>query len=252
MKKWNFLLILALGFAACGPAPAGEIIPGCQATLDNLAALREGYEFPQHFQTENPLKQGGEFDVMQYFTVFDHLSMESGYALDYVYHFDGMGGYPVLYVRPTSQPAYATEADLSAAGETPSYLDHVRTDGTSEGYFQFVVLSITAGRFYLFWHANYNDRSITCDKAAVMDIVSSTNHLSGQPMPLKAKIQARFLQNVEPRLIPGEDTLKVQFVTFTMWGGFYLQTYTLSPSSPTKILDVQEKNLVPYDCGIMF
>jgi len=120
-----------------------------------MSALTGGLEFPANFQTENPVKTGSEFDVMQYFRVLDHLSMQPGYVLDYVYRYDGMGGYPVLYVRPAGQPPYATEADLAAGGDSTGYLDFVQTDDTPESYFQFVVLATMGSQFYLFWHANY-------------------------------------------------------------------------------------------------
>jgi hypothetical protein len=55
-----------------------------------------------------------------------------------------------------------------------------------------------------------------------------------------------------PRVILGDETAQVQLITFTKWGGFYLTTYTISRSLPHQILDVQEKNLIHYDCGIMF
>jgi len=252
MKKMYVLLIVILLLAACGPAPAGEAIPDCQGMMTDLSTLMSGYEFPAHFQQENPAKQGGEFDVMQYFSVFDHLSMQAGYTLDYVYHFDGLGGYPILYVRPEGQDPYLTESDMIATGEPPNYLNFVQTDDTPEGWFQYVVFSMTAQRFYLFWHANYNDQSIVCDKQAVMMTVNAMNSMSGQPMPLKTKIQARFLQNVEPRVQTGEDTVTVEVTTFTMWGGFYRRSYTLQRSFPHTILDRQEENLIPYDCGIVF
>ena len=252
MKRLNYLLIPILLLAACGAAPTGEPVSGCGESLKAMVALKSGLEFPAYFQTENPVKTGGEFNVMQYFTVLDHLSMQPGYSLDYVYHYDGMGGYPVLYALPTAQAPYATEADLAAAGKPPSYLDFVQADDTPEGYFQFVLLAIMGNQFYLDWHANYNDSQLVCDKAAVMATVASTDHITGTPMPLKARVQARFLQDVEPRVTIGEQTVEVRIVTFTQWGGFFRRTYTLQLHFPHTILDVREENLVPYDCGVMF
>jgi hypothetical protein len=50
----------------------------------------------------------------------------------------------------------------------------------------------------------------------------------------------------------GKQMVEVRRMTFTQWGGFYLETYTLSRSMPHTIQDVREKNLVLYDCGVMF
>jgi hypothetical protein len=252
MKRFNYLLIPVLLLAACGPAPTGETVSGCHALMDGLVALKSGMKIPQYFLADNPTKQGGEFDVNQYFGILNHLSMQPGYSLDYVYHYDGMGGYPVLYAYPTGQAPYATEADLDAAGKPASYLDFVQADDTPEGYFQFALLALMGSQFYLDWHANYNDSQLVCDKAAVMATVASTDHISGMPMPLKARVQARFLQDVEPRVTLGEQTVEVRIVRFTEWGGFFRRTYTLQRQFPHTILDVREENLVPYDCGVMF
>ena len=258
MKKLSGLLALVVVLTACnlfstgGINSSGEPITNCREAAGGMAALRSGLDIPQYFLTENPAKQGGEFDVAQYFQVLDHLSMQPGYTLDYVYHYDGMGGYPILYVYSVDQLPYATEADLAAAGETGDYLSYIQTDDTAEGYFQFVLLSLKGNQFYLHWHANYNDTQVVCDKSDVKDIVAMLNGNFGYRMPLAARLRAYLLGNVTPSVVIGEQTAEVQMVTFTQWGGFYLTTYTVSRSSPHVILDIQEENLIPYDCGVMF
>lgn len=253
MKKTILFLIPLLLLSSCSPSSqfTGSI-SGCRLTVDAISALMGGLEIPANFQTSDPVKKGGEFDVMQYFSILDHLSMQAGYVLDYIYHFDGMGGSPILYVRPASQPPYTSEADLAALGETPSYLYYVRTDDTPESYFQLAVLSLMGSQFYLYWHANYNDSQIICDIADVTDIVSSLDGEFGYPISLISSIRASFLKNVGPVVNFGSQTAEVRVTTFTRWGGFYQQTFTISRSIPHTILDVQEKNLVPYECGAMF
>jgi hypothetical protein len=182
--------------------------------------------------------------------VLDHLSMVPGYILDYVFRYDGMGGYPVLYARPVGQPPYATEADLTSSGESTSYMDLIQTDDTPESYFQFLVLAMVGKQFYLFWHANYNDSQIVCDKGDVTGIVASLDGDFGYRISLASRVRAVLLKDVGPTVNIGEQTVEVRFVTFTRWGGFYQETYTLSRSMPHTIQDVQEKNLVPYECGV--
>jgi hypothetical protein len=253
MKETIFFLVFVLLFSACGPASDDSgTISTCRATVDALSALTGGLEFPAYFQTENPIKNGSEFDVMKYFSVLDHLSMQPDYVLDYVYHYDGMGGYPVLYVHPAGQPPYATEADLTASGGSPSYLAYVQIDNTPESYFQFVVLAMMGSQFYLYWHADYNDSQIVCDKAGVNGIVSSLGGDFGYRISLASRIKAALLTDIGPSVNISAQTVEVRLVTFTRWGDFYLKTYTLSRSMPHTIQNVQEKNLVPYECGVMF
>ena len=250
MKKANLLLVLTLLLTACGPAGSkGKVVQGCQSLLSDFYQLQSG-DIPSYFESENPVKQGGEVDVMDYFTILNHLSMRPGFVLDYVYHFDGMGGYPVLYARPEGQPAYASEADLPESASQGDYMGYVATDDTSEGYFQFAVMNMFAGQFYLFWHSNYNDTEVLCDRADVRQVTSGNSF--GINIPLGVKLRAALLHDLAPRVVLTEDTARVQLITFTKWGGFYLETYTISRSQPHQILNSEARNLIHYDCGIMF
>ncbi len=254
MKMTSLFLAFIFLVSACAPASGGkgEVITGCSETLDGMSALLEGYDVPEYFRSENPVKKGGEFDVMQYFTVLHHLSMKPGYVLDYVYSYEFLGGYPMLYVRPENQAPYATAADMDAAWADTSYLDYVQLDDTAESWFQFVVLANKANQFYLDWHANYNDTRLVCDRAAVKSIVSSLDGGFGYRISLPSRIRAALLMNLAPSVTVNTDTVEVSIVTFTLWGGFYRVKYTLSRTAPHTIIDVQETNLVPYQCGVMF
>ncbi len=122
-------LCVALACSLSKPTPtlSQEAIE-MQRTVDAMAALTRGLKFPVHFQSEDAARTGDEFDVNQYFTVLQHLSMEPGYVLDYVYHMDFMGGFPILYARQADEPVYRTEAEYTAASErgvAEPYLDHV-------------------------------------------------------------------------------------------------------------------------------
>jgi hypothetical protein len=253
MIKTTVSIILLLMISSCGPAgQSTDSNTNCRAMVDALSALTGGLEIPSNFQTSDPVKTGGEFDVMQYFSVLDHLSVQPGYVLDYAYHFDGMGGFPRLYARPTNQAPYATESELSAAGDIPGYLDFVQTDDSPESYFQLALLSMMGSQFYLYWHADYNESQIVCSKADVTDIVASLNGDFGYPISFIARIRAALLKDVGPVVTVSEQAVEVRVTTFTRWGGFFQQVFTINRSMPHTILNVQEINLVPYDCGVMF
>ena len=223
-----------------------------QDKVDEMRALIGGQTFPDHFQGENPERTGAEFDPNLYFGVLTHLSMEPGYTLDYVYHWDGMGGYPVLYARPLDQPRYLTEAEYGQAtgGEADPWLDHVQVDGSEESYFELVLLSQMGRQFYLWWHANYNDATIIADRRG-LDAILNTDESFGIEMPAGTKQQARAL-DLTPVIEIGENTVTVQVIVFTNWGGFYRDTYTIQRAFPHTIIDHQSENLIEYNCGIMF
>jgi hypothetical protein len=91
-----------------------------------------------------------------------------------------------------------------------------------------------------------------CDKVDVTGIVNSLDGDFGYPISLLARIRATLLKDIAPVVNIGEQTAEVRIMSFTRWGGFYQQIFTITRSMPHTILDVQEKNLVPYDCGVMY
>jgi hypothetical protein len=209
-------------------------------------------EIPDHL-LETGIKRGDEFDVNEYFNALPHLSMHEGYILDYVYQTDSLGAFPRLYARPVDQAPYASMADIPENTELPDFHEYLDVEGTEQGYFEYVVMDIMAGQFYLSWHANYNDTEIVCNRDAVNDIISRVNAGDfGNDLSLGQQAKARGIKNLEPAVNLTAGVAKVEIVTFTKWGGFYRVTYTISREFPHKIIDVQTEELVPYDCGVMF
>lgn len=213
---------------------------------------------PQYLQQADAQKNGSEFDVNQYFAVLEHLSMQSGYALDYVYRFDGMGGSPVLYARPLNQVPYDSFADLDAVwqSENPTaskdqydrYLEFVQLDGTPEGFFQWVVLRTMGRQFYQYWHAGYNDVQILFNLQSLDQI---------QPMFPEEKLTAGLMEKahslpIEPQIKFQGDQVTVQVMIFTHWGGFIQETYTIASTVPHRILNQSRETLLEYNCGVSF
>jgi len=250
MKPLHILLVLTLLLPACGPA-AGSADLGCAEAVAGLRGLTAGLEIPENLLTETALENGSEFDPNAYFDVLTHLSMEPGYTLDFVYTYDWMGGYPTLLARPAGDPPYLQWADAPAAAEY--YMDHIVVDGTPEGFLQLALLDMLGQQFYLWWHANYNDWQVICSQA---DVRATVHALAGSdfglPMPLADRVRAWLLSEVEPTVEIGDQTVEVRLVTFSQWGGFYEFRFKVQKEFPHTILNVEQEQLVPYDCGVMF
>ena len=270
------LLATAVLATGCGsaatPVATPAATPGArqgavcqQATIDALSALYATQKLPEHLMESEAVKTGQEFDVNEIFSVLTHLSMEPGYVLDYVYCYDSISGWPVLYARPEDQPAHATCSALfeepdSAGGagdETASdpwraYLNHVHSDGTPEGFFEQAVLDLMGGQFYLYWHAGYNDTRVLCDRAALEDIVTTFEE-GGQFLAFTPEQRkAALALDVQPQIEFGTDTVIIRVVTFSKWGGFEERTYTVERAAPNRIVSEERTKLVDYNCGIMF
>jgi hypothetical protein len=208
------------------------------------------------------MDDGEVFDVNEYLDVLTHLSVQQGYVLDYVYFSTGMGGEPILYTRPETDPRPQTFAEFKEATGTTldsesrhDYLSRIQMDGTPEGFFEWIVLRVMGGQFYLFWHANYNDVEVICNSARIKEIVSDLRTCQGRDedycMTRKEKREAQEIA-VQPVVEYGADTVTVRVVTFSDWSGFVQRTYTVRKSFPHEILGDSVTVLVPYDCGIQF
>jgi len=178
---------------------------------------------------------GEAFDVNQYFSVLPLLSKEQGFKLDYVYFFPGGTGVPILYARRESD-------SLDTQSRRYEYLDHIQTDGSADGFFQFVVFKLLADRFYLFWHAVLGDVTIICTREALEEL------LSHNKLPADVQQAARALP-LEPIVEFDGDKVIVTVVTFSGWGrgGFKRQAFTITRNFPHKILQEESETLVPYE-----
>ena len=231
------LMVFAVSLACQAFTPPiereGTVISDCAAKVRAVIEIQPT-KIPQAL-LETGIKQGDEFNANDYFKVLTHISMQEGYSLDYVY-----------------QPPYASMEDVPENTELGNYRDRLEIEDMEQGYFEYAVMDMLAGQFYLVWHANYNDREIVCDREAADAIIDGINLGDfGYKLDAKQKAQVRAMTNIEPAVTLTGDSAIVEVVTFTKWGGFFRQTYTISRSFPHTI-EMEEENLVEYDCGIMF
>src|SRR4030042_538355 len=258
----------------------GQIFSGCgveekeaswyQSVVDDLIALQP-YEVPEHLRQENCSKNGTEFDVNEYFNVMTNLSIEPGYVLDYVYKFEFLGGQPFLYVKAGSEKPFLSYEEyylktMYQEGiddvygivtplwnqQSGSFEDKIRIDGSKEGFFQYVVLQVLGGQFYLSWHANYNDWRIICETSRIDTIgeqVLNSGYQGGIPAGFAEKAKAL---DCKPVVELKDDTAAVSLLIFTDWGGFKRLTFTMKRDYPHTIIDYRSETLLEYDCGIMF
>ena len=234
--------------------PASSSI--CQEKVDAMADLTGGLVLPAHFEQENPERRGDEFDVNEYFHIVEHLSMEPGYVLDYVYYFDMLGGEPMIYARPEERPPYANLSEYYAVVNTDEerkkhyFLNHINIEQTEDGYLEFVILHVMAGQFYLYWHANYDDYRIIGNQNG-LEALLGTILLFDIWIPEDIASIARITYQC-PRVDMSGDDVVVTVTIFTKWGGFLLRTYTISKVFPHEIKELEHETLADWNCGVMF
>jgi hypothetical protein len=252
------LVLLACSTVFLAPTLTPAPTVAWQDTLDEMAALTHPHRLavPEHLEQADAEKTGEEFDVNEYFTVLTHISPETGYVLDYVYHYDSFAGGPLMYARQEEEPGYATFSEYEEAVGDPfgeargEYLEHVQVDGTAEGFFELVVLAIQGEQFYLYWHANYDDSTVIGSREAAEAVIEAASEF-GSPLTSEQEREALRL-DFEPRVAFEEETVSVRIVTFSKWGGFFEDVYTISREFPHQILEHEWEELVSYNCGVMF
>jgi hypothetical protein len=270
------VLLLAAGvLGGCDPddptTPPADALSAawCQDIISRFGSLSPG-EIPANLTTGDSGKTGGEFDVNTYFTVLTHLSLEPGYVLDYVYDFDGSAGSPLLYYRAADAAPFKTYADYADAANSvtrpesdmsqawlvaekdgASYGSKIVLDGTDEAFFEYSVLQILGEQFYLFWHANYNDIRIVCENSELESVLTDIDNSDLASVSGAFKRDARKI-NLQPSVAASGDTVTVELVAFSKWGGFSRLSILMDRHAPYAVIGLEDVNLLEYQCGMMF
>jgi hypothetical protein len=249
---WMFSLLLTLTINACKPPSTDPARAEWQRAVDGMASLTHGLRAPDHLLNEDARRLGGEFDVNAYFEILEHLSMEPGYTLDYVYYYDFMAGNPVLYARKVDEPANQTYSEYAQKQGDPAtdYLNHVQTDGTDEGFFQLIVLRMMGSQFYLWWHANYNDFTPITSWEALQARLDSAEEMCSKSTGEVGKQATRL--DLSPTFEYAGEYVTVKVYAFSNWGGLRLFTYTIQRQFPHHLQASGFEIRIPYDCGIVF
>jgi hypothetical protein len=253
------LLALAVVITGCGdddsaasnPSPAWAA--SWQQTVFALRDLQPD-EVPDHLLEPGAARDGSEFDVEEYFAVLDRIGAEPGFTLDYVYRVTADRGFPILYVHREDETGYAGFDEFAAAtGASPAqgdaaYFDQIYViDGTPEGFFQYVVLHVMGGQFYLHWHAQDDDAGVVVTREALdaaLDGVESD-------MPDAEMEKAREIDPT-PRIVYDGDVARVEVHVFTRWGGLLRYSYVIERIFPQRILEFEIETVAACDCSIPY
>ena len=267
MKRENFsmlwlLLGLTITLLSCGlpialqTNGADEAVSeteSWQSEVDAIKTMTRDQPIPGFLLTPDASQDGEVFDPNQLLVPLDHLSLQPGVILDFVYRYDGIGGMPILYARQPSDKPFEnyTVYAASKANET-SYLDTIRTDGTEAGYFQWVLLNMMGDQFYLYWHSGYHDAEIIASRARLETLVSEMRTTEIGVNFTNTQVRQALKIDPAPIVELGDELVMVRVVWFTKWGGFYESIYTLNRVFPHQVLNLEQNNLLEYDCDVVF
>jgi hypothetical protein len=239
-----------------------------QKTMDAFLTVRP-VVLPPKTEISNPKAL---FNINSYFKVLKHLSMEPGYVLDYyMFGEDMFGSRPLIYVRKEGQSPISSYEEfekwmqkqpdedatykfvsLVMEGDKSGLNDHIIVDGTTEGYFEYVLLNMMGGQFYLSWHANYDDATIISSTASLQKIIDEGEVFrDNQPYPESIQRKTRYLEP-DVTVVFANSKVQVSVLCFTKWGGFIRRTFTINEKAPHSITNIKDNTQVEYECGVMF
>ena len=136
-------------------------------------------------------------------------------------------------------------------GETMAWPESIVINDTEQGFFEYLVLNIMGGQFYLSWHANYDDIMIICDCSALQNVYEETEDFMGLELPVESIIAASEL-DLSPKIEFTDENVIITAVFFTKWGGFLQGTFTIKRDFPHNIIEGEWEVLIEYQCGVMF
>jgi hypothetical protein len=217
----------------------------CERTVAAAAKIVRRYKRAPR-DLEDRILRGqplGPFKPSRLLNVLQALSMEPGYSLDYQYHYSHAGGAPSLCAVSSAElDKWGTRSLEAPKGkERESAFDHMRCDGTPNGFFQLAVLHIMGEQFYLYWHAEDNDLLPICGWATLRNLASVV------PVEIDASVI-----DPEPAVEIGETTATVRFFAFSEWGGLFRMRFEFAKQFPHQVGNYHKERVVPYFCGIIF
>lgn len=202
------------------------------------------------------------FDANRYFEFLTHLSLNEGTILDYfMLPATGIGtSGPLLFTRdeddlPDFTQFYKVgeqnrvEWNGSPDIERRIYMSDILLDGSVESMVEYIILDTIGDQFALWWHSNYNDLIPVFTKEHINNIMETQIR--------EVMIKEGFYDkasNIDPSIIieRSDTEISVNILCFTNWGGFFRRTYTFNNKEAYELINKTEKNILPYDCGIMF
>ena len=258
-----FLFVLLIITTACTCSWPGKILSwfvddysaseAWQGEVDRLAAMTFDPETPPELLGPSPESESYLFNPNHLLLYMDHLTIREGYDFDFVYVLDGVNGYPIVYAHAENEEpfgdyeAYQMVCDVEEPPETCDYLNFVEGDGTEEGYFQYVLLSMMGDQFYLYGDVQKNTVEVVADAIRIELLADSV--LTPKYGTLAERKIARQIRKVDPAPVVTieDDQVTVEVTWFTPASGLYRTVTVLTPDFPYQVFSMETEQLVAFE-----
>jgi hypothetical protein len=217
------------------------------------------------------------FNIKEYMSIFDQLTIENGYYPDYYYFDTFLEGEPKIVIlkegkslendiRNYSLKAEANDTVMQNEIVTNlisldfynhvcfdlNPLDHLIPEQTKYGYFQLLMFNLIGENFGLAWHAGYKHIDIICTKPKLLSHfknikADSTFHEFCQEERFRVKSI-----NPSPKIKIRNDTCFIRILVFSEWGGYIRKTYPVCIRHPYQVGMPEVEVLAEYSSDIIY
>jgi len=189
-----------------------------------------------------------EFDPNQYLSVLPHLSLVSGYVLDFFYYCDEdrMGCCPIVYVRREEDAPFELADEVFKHKDVNPILNYLITDGSPEGWFELAAFSELVGQFYLFWHSLYKRSRILTSQQDLENLIRDIALYDNSVLDAK-DVDASVVVRMH------ESSIDVVYCLYSGRRGITQYLASFHRVAPhIRLCQDKELALIPYDDGIRF
>ena len=181
------------------------------------------------------------YDPMDYFKILTHLSLVKGWKLTYLEDTTPDGAPRLIFEKKDR-----VNVEFKKSGT--DWGRYVVLDRTPESLFEFAVLLLLGGQCKLRWHAAYRDHKIIADAQAAQKLLEP-GYIGSFAEELE--IPKVPENETECRIFYGKSFDVVSFLTFTKWGGYYLNEFRMGPNFRAKA-SMTATLVERYVCGVLF
>ncbi len=235
-----------------------------EAMLFDLIDLHDSakIEFDYNDKLEDIVELRKSLDINSYFEIFRHIKVKEDYIFDF-YYSPGPNGCPTLYFAKTEEynpdirSFYSVDAEgyvnlesrpQGRVNSVNEYSKYIELDGSRDSFVEFAILTTVAGQFALKWHANYFDHIPVISDGMVDYILENFwgHNITDTDINEVEKLDTK------PRFETDGNNVILTFMFFTKWGGFIERTLIFDTSDGFNVIEIEEKTVLEYNCGIMF
>ena len=250
-------MIIVFQLISCSIDNTNNFSDKCQNYVDRIIEIQSKYIVPDYYHRKEMARVEGDFDVNKYLNILPDVSLISGYYLDFLFNHD----HPIIYARKIDDNQFNSLNDYVNSFDKDSlkvqknadkiFLNYLKVNDTKEGYFQYLILTLMADQFYLFWHGLYNDESIICNLKGLEKEITFLQKSDLFEISNEFIEKARQIK-FDPKVILKDDVATIRVVTFSKWKGIVEKKYEIKRSHPNIIIKKGSSILLDYYCGINF